>query len=156
MAFPIQYPQINGHRFSFNSCEFRFNGIIYVGVKSLNYKMALKGGIVRGTGPNPIGRTVGEAEYTGDCEMLRLEFDALILTLGAPVVGFGEAVFSIMATQFEIGSPVVVDEIIGARIEEPEVSHQQGTDGTTVKFTFSAMRMRHNGAEITTRRAFNI
>lgn len=152
----IQYPLINGHRYSYASSQFRFNGQLYLGIKSLNYKMSLKAGIVRGTSPNPIGRTVGEAEYTGDCEMLRLEYNNLLRQLGAPVVGFGESPFLITVTFFEIGSEVTIDEIVGARIEEPDASNASGTDASSIKFAFSAMRILHNGAPIVSPRNFGL
>jgi len=156
MAALIQYPQVNGHRFSFNSCQFRFDGVLYIGIKSLNYKASLKAGLVRGTSPNPIGRTVGDAEYTVDCEMLSLEFEQLKLQLGAPVVGFGETAFTITVTKFEVGSPVVMDTVIGCRIEEADESNASGTDASMVKMTMSAMNLLRNGAPIVTPRFFGL
>ena len=156
MPFPIQYPQVNGHRYTFNSCQFRFNGVLFIGVKSHNYKPSLKGGIVRGTSPMPLGSTVGDAEFTGDVEMLRLEFNQLLLLLGAPVVGYGETRFTITTTLFEFGSPVTLDTCIGCRIEEPDSSNASGTDPTTVKFSYVALAMLHNGAPIVSPRFFGV
>jgi hypothetical protein len=154
MAFSIQYPLVNGHRWSWASLEMTFNGLLYVGVKSLNYKPSLKPGLVRGTGSNPIGRTKGEAEYTGDFEMLRLEFDQLVATLGGAVRGYGEVAFPIVVTRFEVGSPVSIDIIDGVRIDEVDLSNAQGSDASTAKCTFTAMRMLLNGAGITSPAGF--
>jgi hypothetical protein len=135
---------INGHRFSWNSGEFRFNGLLMVGVKSLNYKRALKGGLVRGVGPNPIGRTAGEAEYTGDFEILRLEYENLMASLGG--VGVQEVVFPITAKFSEgFGLYMVNDLIPSVRIEEEDFSNAQGTDASMVKCSFSSLNMLING-----------
>lgn len=152
----IPYPLVNGHRYSYNSCQFRFNGQLFVGVKSLNYKPSLKGGLVRGTSPNPIGRTVGDAEYTWDCEMLRLEFNNLMSLLGAPVVGYGEVPFIITVTLFEPGAPVTIDSIVSCRIEEADSQNASGTDATMVKMSGSALQMLTNGNPIVTPRNFGL
>lgn len=156
MPSSIPYPLVNGHRFSWNSLELRFNGLLFVGVKSLNYKPSLQPGLVRGTSPLPIGRTKGEAEFTGDFEMLRLEWEQLLLSLGAPLRGFGEVSFPITAAYFEVGSPVVLDTVVGARVGEADVSNAQGTDASSVKASFGAMNIFLNGSGITSPVAFAV
>ncbi len=155
MPLVIQYPQINGHRFSFDSLEIRVNGIWFVGIKSLNYKPTLKAGLVRGTNPRPIGRTAGEAEFTWDMEILRLEFELLKTSLGCPPLGFGETSFPIVATFQELGSPVITDVVQDCRIEEADLSNASGSDASTVKLSGTAMGIDLGlfGAGITTPRA---
>lgn len=147
MALPIAYPLINGHRFSFASIEAIFNGIPMIGFTEITYKPSLKAGIVYGSRPQPLGRTRGKVEYSFSFKMLRLEFEALKLTL-AGGVGFGEFPFDVIVQYGEIGQPVVTDSIISARIEEAELSNSDGTDPAQVNVTCSAMGMLLNGAPI--------
>ena len=139
MALPIQYPLVNGHRYSFASIEAIFNGIPFIGFSAVNYKASLKAGMVYGSRPQPIGRTRGKAEFTFDFEMYRLEFELFKATLGIAGVGFGESPFDTVVQYWEAFQPVTTDTILSARIEEVDLSNADGSDPSKVKCTCSCM-----------------
>jgi hypothetical protein len=150
MAPPIQYPLINGHRYSFASIEARFNGIPIIGFKSLNYSDELAPGEVYGSRPQLLGATRGKQKASADFEMYRLEFEALKATLGIGGVGFGEQKFDIVAQYAELGQPVITDTVVGFRIQKVEFSNADGTDAIVAKVTGFPLRVLFNGVPIAT------
>ncbi len=151
MPFNIEYPLVNGHRYSFASVEAQFNGLPILGIKSINYSPELMPGKVYGSAPQKIGRTRGKEDSSADFEMLRLEFENLKETLGNQGVGFGETAFDIVVQFAEIpNSPVVTDTLIGFRITKPDLSNADGTDPSMVKVTGDPMRILLGGVPIAT------
>lgn len=142
MPYQIEYPLINGHRFSWASIEAQFGdaGLI-IGLKSINYSPKLDPGKVYGTAPQKIGRTRGKADETADCEMLRLEFENLKETLGNQGIGYGETAFDIVVQFHEDGGPTLTDTIIGCRITAVDLSNADGTDASMAKLTLDPMRI---------------
>ena len=145
----ILYPLINGHRYSFASIEANFNGQTILGITEVSYKPSLKGTVVYGTTPHPLGRTRGKVENTWSAKMYRLEFERLKLTLGVLGQGFGENPFDIVAQYSELPSqPVTTDTILGARIQEADLSNADGTDASMVNLTGDCLGILLNGALI--------
>lgn len=142
MPFLIEYPLINGHRFSFASVEALFGAAgLIIGLRSINYKATLTPGDVYGTAPQKIGRTRGKNESTSDCEMLRLEFENLKETLGQAGVGYGETAFDIVVQYRELNQPVITDTIIGARITDVDLQNADGTDASACKLDLNVMQI---------------
>lgn len=150
MALPIQYPLVNGHRYSFVSIEALFNGIPMIGFTEVNYGPSLKGSLVYGSRPQPIGRTRGKLELKFSFKMYRLEFEILKASLGAAGVGFGETAFDTGIQYAEAGQPIITDSIIAARIEDPDLSNSEGTDASMVNVTCSCMNILLAGVPIVT------
>ena len=86
----IPQPLINGVRHEYSSCEFKFNGRIFTGVKSVNYGIELAPSLVYGASPAPLGLTRGVLTPNADFEMLHAELYEMLDALGA---GFGEVSF---------------------------------------------------------------
>jgi hypothetical protein len=145
MAIPISYPLINGHRYSYSSIEFGQNGVTIRGISSIDYGDELTPGKIRGTGPNPIGRTRGEYDGDAEIEMYRLEWENFRQSLGNNGVGFMETAFQIGCTYGEANQPVVTDTMEGCRVAKVRTGGQEGTDATKVKLTINLMRILHNG-----------
>lgn len=149
-AFPLQYPMINGHRFSFASVEIFLPGnpVPFVGVKSINYNASLDPGKGYGTSSRKLFRTAGKGDSDGDIEMYRLEWENLKAALGIGGVGYGRTSWTGIIQYSEDFSPVVTDSIIGTRITKAEYSNSEGTDPTTVKLTLDIMLVNENGGSI--------
>jgi hypothetical protein len=146
----VAYPLINGHRYSFASIEADFNGRKVLAITEINYKPSLKGTTVYGSTPHPLGRTRGKVENTWSAKMARLEFEVFKSTLGVPGtgMGFGETAFDIVVQYSELLQPVTTDTILGARIEESDLSNTDGTDPSMVNLTGSCLGILLNGALI--------
>jgi hypothetical protein len=150
MGLPIQFPLINGHRYSFASIEALFNDIPMIGFKSLNYGDSLEPGEVYGSRSQLLGATRGKQKATSDFEMYRLEWDFLIRTLGVLGVGFGESYFDISCSYAELNQPVVTDRLLGCRIKKFDLSNTDGTDPTVVKNELFITRVKVAGVTIAT------
>lgn len=142
MTLPIQYPLINGVRHDFSSLELKFatfGNLVIVGIKSVNYKSSLKPTKVYGTHPQPIGRTRGVYDASGDIEMYLAEANVLESAIAATGQGLMEAVFDATVTRFENQFDSIIDEIIGCRITDRDSSNSQGGDAATIKYTLDVM-----------------
>src|SRR5207247_11077327 len=91
----IPQPLINGVRHEYSSCEFKFNGRIFTGVKFVNYGIELAPSLVYGASPAPLGLTRGVLTPNADFEMLHAE-----LYEGLPARGavFGQVTFRVPLT----------------------------------------------------------
>lgn len=140
------YPLINGHRYSFVSIEATFNGTKMLGFTEVNYKPSLKGTVVYGATPHPLGRTRGKVENTWSAKMYRIEFEILKTSLAILGMGFGENPFDIVVQYAELPSqPVTTDTLLGARIEEADLANADGTEPSMVNLTGTCLGILLNG-----------
>ncbi len=141
---PIKYPLLNGVRHSFASVEFKFNGTVYVGVASMNYKRTRTRGWVRGNHPDPLGKTIGENEYTADCELYLAEWNLFQANLGA---GYGDIFFDATCTYTANGFDMISDTIKGCTLDTTEIALAKGTDGLSRKMELNPMKILLNGVD---------
>lgn len=124
-------PLVNGHRYSFASIEVDFGGFVIVAITAINYTDELQPGIIMGSDPNRVGRTIGQRKLTCDFEMYRREWDVFRDALGQ---SYGRKPFNITIQYAEsIGDPVTTDQIIECRIVRVEKSNAEGSDALKVK-----------------------
>jgi hypothetical protein len=140
----VQYPLVNGVYHAFASVEIKWDGTIYVGVKSVNYKQNLVPTKVRGAHAEPIGRTRGDLDADGDIELYLQQANQLLTAMGP---GYMEKVIGVTVSYSENGLDTITDEIVSARIQEIDDSHSQGVDALTKKFTLNIMKVLYNGVE---------
>jgi hypothetical protein len=131
----VIFPNILGNYYSFSNCEFLVDGLIFAGIKTINYKDNLGRAKVRGTAMQPLGLTQGRYEANGDCEMYLDAFQLMITTMGP---GWRQRPFFATVTWgpvLGLALPLVVDEIPGFYIGEVDGSHTEGEEPMTRKFT---------------------
>lgn len=139
----MQYPLINGKRRDFSSLELVVSGLIFTGVKAVDYSDSLEPGIVYGTGALPIGTTRGQYKAQGSITLYRAEFDALIATLGD---AYMEKYFDVVASYADDGdSAVTVDTLVGCRIKNVGNSHSSGGDALEMKIDLHVHYIKRNG-----------
>lgn len=141
---PIQYPLINGVRHSFSSIEFRLAGQIFVGFKSINYARKRSRTMVYGNHPDPLGKTRGKNEYSGDVELYLAEWNAFQAQLGA---GYGDVPFVVICTYTENGFDTIADEIRGCTMDSTEAAGSDSTDPLTRKFDLAPLKILFNGID---------
>lgn len=142
MPFIVEYPQVNGHRFSHSSLEIKWGGIPVLGVKSLDYSDELTPGELRGTAPQIIGRTRGIQKATASIELFRLEWEILRARMGIGGVGYGETAQDIQVIMFEFGAQPVMDTIYAPRVMKVALtSSSDSGDGLTVKLDLHPLRI---------------
>jgi hypothetical protein len=126
---------IDQNRWSLASAELDFAGYKVIGVSSLGLKEELTPSEEYGNGPAPVGRTIGQYKASGDCEIILVEYQNLIQTLGA---GFMTVPFGIGATYFEAGGDGIMSvQVTGARITNHELSNSNDGKATRMKFSLS-------------------
>jgi hypothetical protein len=135
----IEYPLINGRRFSFASINATFDGQKIIGFRSINYDATLEIGKVYGTASQKLGRTVGREDSTGSFEMYTEEAKRLLAKLGD---GFGRKAFDIVV-QFaeDEGDEPSNHSLLGARIIKVGNAHSEGTDASMMSFDIDIMRV---------------
>lgn len=139
------YPQVNKNAYSFCSIELVINGATIVGVQSVNYKMSLKPGIVRGASARKNGRTLGTYEPTASMTLYKQDADDLLFSLGD---GFGMKVFDIVIHFAEEGQPISTVNIVGCRITEVGEDNKEGEEPTTNTFELDVMDIITNDISI--------
>jgi len=140
----IQYPYINGARHSFASIELKLNTQLFVGFKSINYSRTRSRTLVRGNSPDPLGKTRGDNDYSGDCELYLAEWNLFQSQMGK---GYGDQLFQIVVSYSENGFDTITDTLIGCSIDSTEVSQGQGTDALSRKFNLMPLKIIFNGID---------
>lgn len=144
MPTPIQYPLVNGVRHSFASIELKLNSQIFVGFKSINYTRTRNRSLVRGNSPDPLGKTMGENEYSADCELYVAEWNLFQELLGP---GYGDVFFQVLVTYSANGFDTIQDVINGCTMDSTEASNSQGPDPTIRKFDLKPLKILFNGID---------
>lgn len=152
MATPIQYPFVNGVRHSWASVEVKVAGQVFY-VTSVNYSRKRNRTIVRENHPDPVGKTKGSNEYSGDIEMLLAEFNALQAALIALANqaglngGYGDVFFQVIVQYSENGLDTVTDSILGCTMDSTDAGNTEGTDATKRKFDLAPLKVLFGGQD---------
>lgn len=134
----IAYPLINGVRHSYASIELKLATQIFTGFKSINYSRKRGRALVRGNHPDPLGKTIGENEYAGDCELYLAEWNLFQKTLGK---GYGDVFFQVVVTYSATGFDTITDKLIGCTMDSTEVGMSTGPDPLTRKFDLAPLKI---------------
>ena len=146
MATPIQYPLINGARHSFASIELKLGANIFIGFKSINYSRKRTRSLVRGNSPDPMGKTIGDNEYTADCELYIAEWNLLQSQI-ASGNGYGDVFFQVLVTYSANGFDTIQDTLNGCTIDSTDASNGQGPDPLVRKFDLNPLKILFNGVD---------
>lgn len=130
----MEYPLVNGHRYSFSSIEAVVNGKRLLGFTSINYKQSLEPGEARGEHAQRYGTTRGELKADGDAEILKEEGEQLIKELGN---GYMEKRFPVVVTYAEEGGKTRTDTLHNVRIQEVSDGHSSGNEALKIKLTLN-------------------
>lgn len=141
---PVQYPLINGSMFSYSSIEWKLNGLIFRGFKSINYSRKRDRPPQYGNSPDPLGKPVGKNTYTADGELYLAEFRNFVTQLGA---GYGDVYFTAYVTYTQPGQITIQDQILGCTLDEVTASFSEGTDALSAKFALNPLKILWNGVD---------
>jgi len=148
MTTPISFPLLNGNAHGFASLEavLQIPGgkKIQMFVKSLNYSRTRTRGQVRGNHPDPRAKTRGENEYSADMEIYLADLQMLLAEMGP---GYGDVLFTVLATYGENGFDTVTDEILGCSIDSLDASQGQGPDPLMRKIDLGPLKILFGGVE---------
>lgn len=142
----MDFPVIQGRRFSWPSVELKSFGQIYTGYTSINWKQGVKSTKVMAAGAYPVGRTLGEYEASGDIEWLVQDAQLFKAMLAArhPTGSYALVPFDLALTMSEDAKTDTIT-LVQCRIEEEDVGASRGPDAITEKWTLSIMWILKNG-----------
>lgn len=127
---PIPYPDSLGFRHSWTSIKAVVAGLPILGLKKCSYSRTRTREILRGTHPDPLGKTQGENAYTGSLDMYLAEFQqlksALILLGQSQGIGYGDVFFTITVSYGAPGFQTVQDEIQSCTLDTTQAEQSQG------------------------------
>lgn len=157
MSTPIAYPLINGVRHSFASTELKIvipgsSGIIVRGYTAFNYKRDRKRETVMGAHVDPLGKTIGENEYSADLELYLAEANYVVEQLtnslgGAD--GYGDVPFDILMTYLATGFDPIVDTIRGCTWDSNDANPAKGPAPLVRKVNLNPTKIIFNGSDDT-------
>lgn len=152
MTTPLSYPLVNGNRHAWASVEIKLAGLIFY-CTAINYARKRNREMVRLNHPDPVGKTIGENDYTGDCEMLVAEYNAFQAALIAQASaqglngGYGDIRFPAIVTYTENGFDTIVDTLIGCTMDSTDAAGAQGPNAIKRKFDLSPLKILFNGQD---------
>jgi hypothetical protein len=139
---PLAFPEINGLRHDYSSIELKANGLLFMGIKSIEYEWSREVALVRGFSPDSLGQCRGFNTNTCSIEMYLAEWNLFLNSLGD---GFGDGFFSIQVSYAETGFDQITDYILGARLIGVSASMSQGSDPLTRKLKFQPTKIQYQG-----------
>ena len=120
---------VNRNVYDHSSVEIALNGVLYDGISEISWSQTLQPGIQRGTSAMKHGRSRGEYNAEGSFTVYVEQMKQIRQALaGLGLGGYGEAVFDITVTMFEVGGIPSVAELRGCRITSDEFSSGTGGD----------------------------
>ena len=131
-------PLINGSYYAYADIEFRVDGLLFAGIKGINYKDSLSRVKVRGTASVPLGLTRGKYEATGDFEMYLDAANTMIAAIGGVLGGWRQIPIAASITYGPnpgMNLPLTTDIIPGFYIGDYDASNSEGDEPLTRKFT---------------------
>lgn len=124
------YPLVNGRYHQFADVVLNLDGESLRGVTAIEYSDSNERGEVRGAARQALGWTAGEYKAEGSIELLRPQFDELLVRVGPR---FYDVTFTITVTYGAHGLPLTMDELVRCFFKNRGNSHSPGTDALKVK-----------------------
>lgn len=154
MALPLIYPQINGVKYDFSSIELNLNGQSFVGFKSINYSRTRTRTKVYGSNSDPLAKTKGTNDYSGDCEVYLAEWNYFQQNILIPYAlqqtgtgGYGDVFFTVTVSYRTNTSDLISDTLAGCTLDSTEASQSQGTDALIRKMMLNPLKIYFGGVE---------
>lgn len=144
----MQYPLINGKRYSFASINMSIGIVPVFGITDISYSHSLEPGEVRGAHPQVLGYTRGEYSCEASVTFLKEEWDEIVTGTGLqnPSVGLLEMIIPVIViTYADQGSPISVDRLFNCRVQSIEVSSSSGSDPVEVVVALMPTHIEMNG-----------
>lgn len=147
-------PLSDGEFLSFNRAEIKVvlrSGAtkLFRGVTEVSYSSKLEPGAARGTHPQKLGRTLGDAEHEASMTLHKHVWLELLDFLTSEGDGYGEVPFSVDCHYAAPRLPLMTDRIVDARIKSVEDSHSRSSnDPLTVKLDLDVMNVLVAGKSI--------
>lgn len=139
---PLQFPLINGVRYSWSSVVVSVGPAQFIGVKSVNFNEKLDPATIHGTGQNILGTTAGMYSADGDIEFYQAESDLLVACLqlsAVPVAGVSKGGWGnvpvTVAVQYIDDQQPTTTKTLTVRLVGRTQGGSEGAESLTSKFT---------------------
>lgn len=148
---------VNGHIYSWSSIEIEAAGMVFAGVKEINYADSVKPGRIYGSDGVQVGGTPGKSTPSLEIHLYRRDWDALRTQLAG-----ADGTQGVFSTKFvnvrvayaeqgipgvsDSASPTVTDYIEKVRIVGPSSKNSVGSDPTVVVLACEPTIIRWGGS----------
>ncbi len=142
-ATPIQVPLINGVVWSFAHITLEIAGLEFTGgFKSIKYSRKRNREVVYSNSPDPVGKTLGQNEYSASGEMYLAWWLSTLRTIQKNLgEGYGDQSFSIFVKFNNKGFDPFVDEIQNCNFDSTDADNSVGTGALTRMVDFSPTKI---------------
>lgn len=152
MPSQVPFPLVNGERHSWASVEVNAAGTLFY-CTGVNWSRKRTRTMVRVNHPDPIAKTRGNNEYSGDIEMLVAEanlFQATLINLANQQGlngGYGDVFFTVLVNYTEVSLDTVTVQLLGCTMDSWEQSNSESTEGSKVKMELAPLKILVNGQD---------
>jgi hypothetical protein len=146
---PIQVPLINGVVYSFAHITMQIAGLEFTGgFKSIKYARKRNREMVYSNSPDPVGKTLGQNEYSASVEVYFAWWLAVLKTIEANLgPGYGDQSFPTYVRYANNGFDPCVDEILNCNFDTTDADNQAGTTALTRMIDLSPTKILFNGVD---------
>jgi hypothetical protein len=134
----------NSKEFSWKDISVVILGKKITGIQNVEYKESIEKDYVRGRGSEPLGIQSGNKSYEGSLELLRSEYDLLVLAARAanPLYSVLDIAFDVVICYELPNEPAKLktDVLIGAEFKE--AAHKMGQGDLMAKVTLPFIYLR--------------
>lgn len=140
---PAANPIINGFVPEWADVRIAALGLVFTGVRSINYDSDSDGVDVKGTAAEAIARTVGTITHRASMEMYLPDAASFLQALGDD---YRRKPIEISVNFSMSDQQVIADVLVGCIIKGISNSHQEGSEALTRKFDLRPFRIKRAGA----------
>jgi hypothetical protein len=148
---PIPYPDAVGARHSFASIRAIIAGQTFLGIKTVNYDRVRTREKIKGTHVDPLGKTVGDNEYTCTIDLYLAEWNqlqqAIQLQALSAGVGYGDLFFNIQVQYQATNFAIIQDSIVGCTLDKTTASQTVGPSGLVRGIELNPIKILFNGVD---------
>lgn len=146
---PIQVPLINGALYSFAHIKAVFAGLeLTGGFIEVNYNRTRSRTKVWSNSPDPVGKTLGQNDYTASIKVLLPWWNAMMLTIQQNIgAGYGDQSFDVFVQYNATGFDPIVDSILNCTFDTTDATNAAGTDPLMRTIDLNPTKILFNGLD---------
>lgn len=145
---PSRYVQAEDPMYDFQSIDLDFGeGRVFSAVKEIKYAQELSRKLVYGTGPKPIGKTLGQSKPSASAVFYRAEFERFKKdVMGGS--GFARRRFQGIVKYSIPGEDIITDTLESCSLTKLAGGGASGDDPSEISFDLMPMNILWNGDDM--------
>lgn len=146
---PIAVPLINGVLYSFAHIDLQIAGLEFTGgFKSIKYSRKRNREMVYSNSPDPVGKTLGQNEYSASAEVYLAWWLNTLNTIQSTLgTGYGDQAFDTLVSYNANGFKPFQDVIQNCNFDSTDGDNSAGTSALTRSIELSPTKIRFNSVD---------